>query len=117
MTSGFSPGSFPVIDTVRIIPPKTSHGGVSISRNVLRPRKPAAAHKTLIDEKRIRPVNDDRRFRLRVGGKRISERGHAGIEDAPRFQQRLVGFEDDRKFGEIETPDIYERTRALLGRN
>ena len=31
VTSGFKPGSDPVIETVRIMAPNTSHGGVSSS--------------------------------------------------------------------------------------
>src|SRR5215471_10302700 len=31
VTNGFNPGSFPVMDTVRIMPPKTSQGGTSPS--------------------------------------------------------------------------------------
>ena len=117
VTSGFKPGSAPVIETVRIMAPNTSQGGVSSSPRSLRPGQPAAAHQAVIDRNRIRPVDGDGGFRLRVGGERIGQRRHAGIEGAPRLPQRLVRFQHHGEFGEIEAPDIDQRAGALLGRD
>ena len=71
----------------------------------------------MIDRNRIRPVDGDGGFRLRVGSQRIGQRHHAGIERAPRLRQRLLRLQHHGEFGEIEAPDIDQRAGALLGRD
>ena len=83
----------------------------------LRPGQPAAAHQPAIDRNRIRPIDGDGGFRLRVRCERIGQRRHAGIERAPRLRQRLVRLQHHGEFGKIEAPDIDQRAGALLGRD
>ena len=48
---------------------------------------------------------------------RFSERCHARIKRTPRAEQRFIRFENERKFGEIEAPDVDKRPRALFTRD
>jgi hypothetical protein len=52
-----------------------------------------------------------------MGSERFSERRHACIKCTPRAEQRFIRFENERKFGEIEAPDVDKRPRALFTRN
>ena len=55
------------------------------------------------------------RLRRRMHDERIGERGRAGIDDAARLPERLVGLQHDGELGEIEAPDLDQRAGALLG--
>src|SRR6185437_12835624 len=68
-----------------------------------------------IDRDGIRPEDLDGRFRLGTGGECIGERGHAGVEHAPRATERLLRFHDHRKLGQIEAADMDQRAGAALG--
>ena len=113
---GFAPGSLPGIEAVRIMPPNTSQGGTSSSRDFLRPGEPAAADQSPIHVERVGPFDIDGGFRRRGGRERVGERRHAGVEDAARLPQRLLRFQHQREFGEIEAADIDQRAGAVLGR-
>jgi hypothetical protein len=45
---------------------------------------------------------------------RIGQRGHAGIERAPRGAQRLIRLQHHGEFGEIESADENQRAGAEL---
>ncbi len=102
---------------MRIIAPNTSQSGGSSSLAPLRPGEPPAADQPAIDADRIRPVDLDRLFRRRMGEQRVDQRHHAGVKRAPRGAQRLVRLQHDGELGEIEAPDIDQRSGALLGRD
>ena len=44
---------------------------------------------------------------------RVGQCGRAGIDDAPRLPERLVGLQHNGEFGEVETPDIDQRAGAV----
>jgi len=82
----------------------------------LRPCEARAAHQPAIDQDGVRPGDVDGGFRLRHRGQRVDQRHHAGIERATRSAQRLLRFQHQREFGEIEAPDMDQRARALFRR-
>ena len=81
------------------------------------PGQASTADQTLIDQKRARPIDRDGRVRLGVSRERFSERCHARIKRTPRAEQRFIRFENERKFGEIEAPDVDKRPRAVFTRD
>jgi hypothetical protein len=78
------------------------------------PGQASTTYQALIDQKRVRPIDRDGRFRSRMSRERLGECCHAGIKCTPRAEQRFIRFENERKFGEIEAPDVDKRPRALF---
>jgi hypothetical protein len=79
------------------------------------PGEPTAADQTAIDTDRIGPFDRDRLFWRRAGRERVAKRDHAGIENAARRGERLLGLEHDGELGDIEPADKDQRARAKLG--
>ena len=101
----------------------TDHGGkhkpgrrLAFGR-ILGPSQSRAADEAPIHPNGIRPVERNQPLGRRMYRERLAERDEPGIERAPGGGQRLLGFQHEREFDEIEATDVNERGGALLLRD
>jgi hypothetical protein len=80
----------------------------------LRPAEAHAADEPAIDPNGIRPLEGDEALGRRMHRKRMAERHHSRIQRAARAAQRLLGFQDEREFHQIEAADMNQRAGAFL---
>jgi hypothetical protein len=69
------------------------------------PEKPTTANQTAIDTVCVGEFDRDRLFWRGAGCERVAKRDHAGIENAARLGERLLGLEHDGELGDVEPAD------------